>query len=355
MQRGTNTRRNRIRRPRFFGWSMLLAVALGIAAHADTVKLKNGTVLEGTIVAEDDNQITIEVEYAGGTITRTETINKSGVAEVKRLTEEEKAYQVVQKYELNPARSFPLARYDQAINDVFRPFVTRFPDSPHREEVMGKIVLWEAERAQVAAGRAKYRGEWMAAAEAFKLAEQERVEQLLQQGRTLLEQSRYEQAIQQFRAAVSMVKRPDLLIEIRHLQAEAYKLWLESLDRQRQKLTKDVEVYQQEADRARQARSQTEVARWETQLAVLRSRLASVEKEITSVQSRAAKVGVATEVAQAPAPSAPAGDAHDVPPGPAYSPPLWDNIIRWLKNKWVLLAIGLVVLVLFFSRILLGR
>jgi hypothetical protein len=339
----------------FVSLCLALAAAFLAAAHADTVVLKNGTTIEGTIVAEDDSQLTIEVQYAGGTITKRDTISKSDIAEIRRLTDEEKAWLEVQQLALNPLSSFSLERYDTAIHGVFRPFLERFPDSAHREEVTAKLALWEAERAQVAAGMTKYRGQWMSAADAVKQAERERIEQLLQQGKDLLVQGRYEQAVQQYTTASAMTKRPDLLLEIRRLQADAYRLWLDSLDQQRQKLSKEIERYQQEAERARQAGQQTEAARWEKQLGVLRAQLDTVQKEIAAVQPRAEKFGVKIEVAQPAAAARDLPGTKDVPPGPAYEPPEWQKMVHWLKDKWIFLVGGVLLIAILFSKILFGR
>ena len=46
---------------------MLMALVLGgFCAHADTVKLKDGTVLEGDITVEDDATLSIYLEFSGG-------------------------------------------------------------------------------------------------------------------------------------------------------------------------------------------------------------------------------------------------------------------------------------------------
>ena len=50
------------------------------AALADTVRMKTGVTYEGTIVSETDTKVSIEVEYAGGTILSTESINKDEIA-----------------------------------------------------------------------------------------------------------------------------------------------------------------------------------------------------------------------------------------------------------------------------------
>src|SRR5207245_2752372 len=69
-----------------------MALALGTCCvHADTVKLKDGTVLEGSITAENDTTLSIYIERSGGTITQTREINKADIAKVVRWTPEQKS------------------------------------------------------------------------------------------------------------------------------------------------------------------------------------------------------------------------------------------------------------------------
>jgi hypothetical protein len=153
----------------FFSCAFLISTAT-----ADTVRLKDGSILEGAILTEDSSQITMEVRYAGGTITRNQTIKKSDIVEIKRLSPEEKArqqmelaYRATQKFNLNPNSSQPLAAYEPAIQSL-QDFLSKYPESPYAREVSGKLAVWKAERDQVASGSAKYRGEWMPASEAAR-------------------------------------------------------------------------------------------------------------------------------------------------------------------------------------------
>jgi hypothetical protein len=153
------------------------------AAAADTVKLKDGTVLEGDIISEDETQLTLTVVFASGTISFQEVIRKSDIAEVIRLTPEqkterdmEKAYERLKKYQLDVRRSGPVSYYDQVIKGVFLRFLQQYPSSPYTNDVDSKILQWQTERDKVAAGLAKWDGQWMEASEAAKLAEQARAQ-----------------------------------------------------------------------------------------------------------------------------------------------------------------------------------
>src|SRR6266480_46461 len=110
-------------------------LTIATAAFADTVKLKNGIVLEGEIISEDETQMTIAVGFAWGTITSHEVINKNDVAEVFRLTPEQRAqrnmdaaYAKLKSYRLDVKNSGTVSYYDQVINGVFLRFLERYPN-----------------------------------------------------------------------------------------------------------------------------------------------------------------------------------------------------------------------------------
>jgi len=51
-----------------------------------TIKLKDGRVLEGPVLLENDQQITIESQFANGTITRKDQIDKSDIASISHMS-----------------------------------------------------------------------------------------------------------------------------------------------------------------------------------------------------------------------------------------------------------------------------
>lgn len=366
---------------------------------ADVVKLKDGTVLDGTILSEDDKQIAVEVELAGGSITRQETVDKSNVVEVVRLTPEQKAerqmqqdYEKAKKYQLDPAKSFPLGTYNQAIDGVFRKFLTQYTNSPYQQEITDKIAQWEAERDTVASGQRKYRGAWMSAAESAKLAERDRASRLLQRGRDYLAKGRYDEAIKQLHILSDTGKEAQLVAEARRLEAESYRLWLASLDREQQRINDEIKSYEERAARAgqAQAKAQTslnkanqskkrrmgvdgfafEATRAESEAKVagnqaeqLRKQLASVQQFAADLRTRAAGVAAspavtpaaveAPSMAQAPAPdtseSATAGQSAAATARDGTA--MLDNVVQWAKEKWMILAGGFVIGLWLISRL----
>jgi hypothetical protein len=142
-------------------------------ASADTLRLKNGTIYEGTILSEAESNVTFEVERAGGTILTTETFGRDEIAELTRSTPEEqaqhameRAYANTRRYRLDPMTSYSPDTYRLVIDDVLRRYLADYPDSPHTAEVQAKLKDWIAELGTVSSGMAKYNGVWMRASDA---------------------------------------------------------------------------------------------------------------------------------------------------------------------------------------------
>ena len=176
------------RRVAFSCCGVFMVLGSCLTTRADTVRLKDGTVVEADIIAEDETQITVVAIFAAGTITTREVIKKKDIAVVIRLTPEQKAkrdmdmaYERLRNYQLDGKTSEPVSYYNQVIDGVFRLFLQQYPSSPYTNEVASKISEWQTERDRVVAGFAKWGGQWMAAAEAARRAEQARAQLHLEQ------------------------------------------------------------------------------------------------------------------------------------------------------------------------------
>lgn len=249
-------------------WSALIVAGLVGRVAADTVNLKDGTVLEGTVLTQDDQQITMEVRVASGTIIRKQTVKRSDVATITMSSAEEKsrvqmeaAFDNTKTFQLDPTTSWPVEKYDQALTGVFRPFLSRYPNSPHAKEITDKISQWQAERDQVAAGKAKFRGQWLPAAEARKRYESEIVPGLLQQAQALLDAGQFESAVVQFGRIGELTQQPVTQVEARRMQAKACDQWLNVLRSERQQIPGEIKANEQKADAARVARQTAEAKR----------------------------------------------------------------------------------------------
>jgi hypothetical protein len=373
----------------------LMVYSFIASVRGDLVKLKDGTVLDGTILTEDDKQVVIDAEFASGTITKRETVRKSDIIEIKRSSEAEKAerqmqrdYERARKYQLDPTNSLPLATYEQVINGVLRKFLTQYTNSPYQKEISEELAQWQAERDLVAAGQVKYRGQWLPSAEAAKVTEQDRARRLLEEGRSLLSKGRFDEAIQRFQNLARTGKLPETVSEARRLEAESYRQWLASLQQQKQSLTNEIQATEQRASSARQereaaeqkhkalqsemtsggtklgqqsilalyygdiTRAQSIIRDAENRLADLRSQSRYVERQISEVQS---------SVASAPAPPPPEPKTNVVaqaPPAPvvaAESPELLSQILKWVQQYWMFLAGGLLIGLWLIARLFTRR
>jgi hypothetical protein len=244
---------------------LVLFFCMVVSAFADRLKLNNGTTVEGAIIAETGAEYIVERSLAGGTIKAKDTIRKSDVAEVTRATAEEKAaaamkeaYEATKRYQLNPENSFAKDYYEQVLNGSFRKFLADYPDSPFAAEVRERIASWEAERDTVAAGRIKFRGQWLDAGQANDLREQERAQQVIAQAQAFAAQGRFQEAIQLLQPL--RTAKPSALVEeaSRH-ERQFYVSWQNYLGARLKNITSEIEIWEKRlqdaaaaADRARQ-------------------------------------------------------------------------------------------------------
>ena len=90
--------------------------------RADTVKLQDGSTMEGTIQSE---------------------------TEVTRSTAQERAEKnarwdlvELKKYQLNPQSSFPVAYYDKVISNSFLPFLAKYSNTTAAVSVAKAVANW---------------------------------------------------------------------------------------------------------------------------------------------------------------------------------------------------------------------
>ena len=230
-----------------------------------TIKLKDGALREGTVLAEDDQKIIIDAQFANGTITRKDTIQKVNIAVIVRLNESERtqrlatmAYHNLGQYQLDPQNTYPLSYYDKVMNEVFKHFLKQYPNTAEANLLINRIAEWQAERDKVASGQAKRHGQWMAATEAEKLAQTERMQQVLQETQALVTRGQFKLASDKLAPYYKTSQPPELATESQRLQTEIYRLWISSLETQQQQLNKDIQVAQERVTRASDARSRAQ-------------------------------------------------------------------------------------------------
>ena len=365
-------------------WLILTACLLaGLCARADTVKLKDGTALEGEIVAEDDSTLSLLVEFAGGTITQTRHINKADIAGIIRWTPEQRAerqatrdYEKLQKYQLNPSTSYAAEYYDQVITNDFHKFLADHPNSPYASDVTERIVEWKAERDLVAAGNVKFRGRWSPAAEVAPQLERVWGQQLLQQGRELIAQQRFETAVQRLQFVVHMERQPELASQARPLLVSAYQSATNLLERQQRQLVGEVSPARERVDQAQQAlraaeatlaqskggnsqstaQAQNAVDQARDELNIAQERFEFIVNQRDAVRQRLIALKSQPPVLTAPATAPQASKGQPAPspaPSPtADSPEVLGGLVAWVKNNWVPMAVIAAGIFFMISRLL---
>lgn len=255
-----------MKRPgQFFIVAILALWTLVTTAAADTVKMKDGTIYDGTIQTETTTALSIEVANAAGTIFRTVEVDKANVAEIIRTTAEQRAildmeatYKQLLKYQLDPVSSQPLPYYNQVISNVFFKYLDKYPGSPHEADVTSRVNIWTEEREKVAAGQGRIGTEWMSAAEVPKKLEEAKVMAVLDKCNKLTARGRFEDSINELLTVPNLTRRKDLVEMAKRAYADTSRLWIESLERQREPLNHDIADLERRLQRLRADRDQSE-------------------------------------------------------------------------------------------------
>ena len=360
---------------------LILAVWLlaGLCVRADTVKLKDGTTLDGEIESEDSSSVAILLEFANGTITQTRHIDRKDIARITRWTPEQRArretereYEALQKYQLNPATSYQPEYYDEVISNVFRAFLAKHADSPFTSNVTERIVEWKAERDLVAAGNVKFVGRWSPAAEVAPLIERAWGQELLQQARALMSQRRFETAVQRLQFVVHMDRQPELVSRAKPLLASAYQLATNLLDHEQRQLARDVASAQERLDQAQQelraaealltqptdtnsessAQAQIAVNLARTELNAAQDHLEYVKSQQDAAKHRLAMLKSQTPGVTTSTAAPPAARQQPAPSPTTESPEVLGGLVTWVKNNWVAMAVIVAVILFLISRLL---
>jgi hypothetical protein len=366
---------------------VILFLATRLPVRADTLKLKDGTMLEGEITAEDDSAVSIYLEFSRGTITQTRRINKAEIAEIVRWTPEQRAnwrmqrdYERLQAYRLNAKDSYLIEYYDQTIDGIFQKFLSDHPDSPYTSNVMARITEWKSERTLVSAGNIRFRGRWSPAAEMGPLIARERGQKLLEQARWLIAQRRFESAIPGLQVVVHMKEHPELVSQAKPLLTSAYPQAVTLLERENQQLTNDIAIAERQFDQARQGvneadallmqamssqqssgkspgasqpvlearaaanKAHSDLNSAQDHLDQLRDRSAVVVQRLTALKLQARDVTAASTASQAsPSQSTPSPPSVD-------SPEVLATIVAWVKKNWPGMVIALLAILFLMSR-----
>jgi len=305
-------------------WYLLGFCLLTGWAGADTLKLKNGTVLTGEITAENPTNISIEISVAGGSIMSTTIVPASNIVEITRLTPVQKHETALQRevarlqaYTLNSNVSYAVEYYDRVIVSVFRKFLRTYPGSPYTAEGNTHIQEWQAERDQVAAGQIRYNGDWMSKADFNKYHLWDHVSALLREGEQFTKLQSWSQAAHRYDQILLLNPGGGTEIAAKRQLAESLDAWRAAL------------VQEQRMP------------------ALSRQRAAVIPRELDEITQIRNRHGLTDERAEHPATTAPIPDTtHD---GPKE---MNSAIAAWFNEYWLMLVgialVGLLILTRLF-------
>jgi hypothetical protein len=143
---------------------LLLTLIAAAPVWADSITLKTGETLTGTIKNETATDVTIDVQVSDS-ITDERDIQKSDIASMQKTQPDEIAYKQLIAVQPNPQISYSSASYDQIISSLDG-FQTQYPTSNYLPEIQKLEATFKDEKKRVDAGEIKYLGQWLTPAEA---------------------------------------------------------------------------------------------------------------------------------------------------------------------------------------------
>jgi|GEM_PF-2497357 len=130
-----------------------------VSAPADTIKLKDGKTIEGTIVSEDAASVTIKTIVVGK-ITDNKIVPRADIASMVKKTPEDDAADAVKN--LLPTEDFlqPSA-YNKLIAEGPDKFLATYPNSKYRAEIQTVKKALTDEQSQTRRSMRKVDGKWL--------------------------------------------------------------------------------------------------------------------------------------------------------------------------------------------------
>lgn len=198
-------------------FSALFLLSCAALVLGDTITLKDGTELEGTILSETADSYRMSVQVTAG-IKDERTIPKSDVDKVRRSGPDDLAFQNLENLVPAPDR-LTADQYRERIGRG-QAFLNVYPDSSHAEKVKEMMATLEEERKLAAQGALKVDGEWISArdrrANAYEIdaeIEISEMEEDLEAGRYQAALRHFEKIERDFKASASFPKARELAIE----------------------------------------------------------------------------------------------------------------------------------------------
>jgi hypothetical protein len=236
--------------------SLVLAIV-----HADTIRLRDGKELEGTVVSETDTEYVVRVEVTRS-IREQRRIPKNTVLDIVREEKDETAFEELKGLVPTPDR-LDVEAYEARIGRV-EAFIGKFPESSRIPEAAKILDTLEVERDVVAAGGVKFEGELLAAADHHKRAftldslivEAEFNDAIAEGNRTAALRV-WDKLTKEFPTSRAYVRNIPRAIEVMRVQLAAVDSALETLDdRVEERSAKLASLRESDRARARKAHEQ---------------------------------------------------------------------------------------------------
>jgi hypothetical protein len=151
---------------------LVLPIALLCAAQswADSVTLKTGEQITGTIKSQTDTEVVIDVPVSAS-ITDERTIEKTDIAKIDQAQPDQIAYQQLIQVQPNPQSSYSSDAYDQILGSL-NAFIANYPNSTYLPEIKKLAATFQEEKKHVDNGEYKYLGKWISHDEAQRRSSQ---------------------------------------------------------------------------------------------------------------------------------------------------------------------------------------
>ena len=135
-------------------------------SRAETVTLSTGETVEGKILSETNEQITIEAKVSAS-ITDERVIPKKDILKIQKTDPEIGAFNAIKNIKLNPQSSLRIETYARDIA-ALNNYLASFPSGTHSTEAKATLDSFKEEQERVSKGEVKFLGKWLSSSDAEK-------------------------------------------------------------------------------------------------------------------------------------------------------------------------------------------
>jgi tetratricopeptide (TPR) repeat protein len=149
-----------------FSWLLIPCLLCAGQLWADTIKLKSGEIISGTIKDETPTEVTIEIQLSAS-ITDERVVEKSDITDMQKEQPDEVLYKQLIAVQPNPQSSYSSDAYSQILARLSA-FEVQYPSSSYLPEIKQLAATFQDEKNRVDAGEIKFLGAWLSKDEAAR-------------------------------------------------------------------------------------------------------------------------------------------------------------------------------------------